>query len=344
MKKILLHYIDNALEVNVRDHCTQPFIFLKEALNKIGYSLELTAQQSLSDVEWVFFINFENVFPYHGIRAKWRLLKDLISDNKKRELYKELKKRGELNKAIMFLWEGPTVSALSYNETFLRRFKQVFSWHDGLVSKYNFYKFYLPVPSDIGVTGLMDFNNRNLLTAISWNKNSGAKNEMYQFRKIEMMALADLLGKMFKFYGQDWDKLEGDERRLLDNYGGPVADKVEVLPKYRFCLCYENVFGLPGYITEKIFDIMRCGVVPIYKGASNIKDYIPKNCFIDRDNFKSSTDLTDYLKSINESQFNDYLNNINQYLKSDDFKYFLPESFATNIIDRLHSISKESCD
>lgn len=337
MKKILLHYIENAFNDQVRDNCTQPFIYLQAELKKIGYSLELTDQQPLSEVDWVFFVNFENVFPYSGLRAKLRLLKDRLKGRVKRDLYQELQKTKQASKAILFLWEGPTVSAASYQESFLKKFKHIFSWHDDLVAERGFYKFHLPVPSGIGSIGNLAFDRRSLLTAISWNKSSKADRAMYQFRKDEMKLMAQHLGKDFKFYGRDWERLEGDERQLLLNYGGPVLNKIEVLPNFKFSLCYENVFGLPGYITEKIFDIMRCGVVPIYKGASNIKDYIPSNCFINRDDFASTQALADYLGSVSESDFADYLTNISHYLASEQFKYFLPEYFVANIIARLNN-------
>lgn len=339
MKKILLHYIENAFNDQVRDNCTQPFIYLQAELKKIGYSLELSNQQVLSEVTWVFFINFENVFPYRGIRASLRLLRDLLRGRVKRDLYHELQQARQTSKAVLFLWEGPTVSAASYQQSFLKKFKHIFSWHDDLVAERGFYKFHLPVPSSIGSVINPGFNQRSLLTAISWNKSSKAEYAMYQFRKDEMTMMARYLGNDFQFYGRDWDKLVGDERQLLLNYGGPVANKIEVLPNFRFSLCYENVFGLPGYVTEKIFDIMRCGVVPIYKGAANIHDYIPSNCFINRDDFESSEALADYLRSVTESEFADYLKNISHYLQSDQFKCFLPEYFAANIIDRLNNFN-----
>ena len=34
-----------------------------------------------------------------------------------------------------------------------------------------------------------------------------------------------------------------------------------------------------GYITEKIFDSFFAGVVPIYWGAENITDYVPKSLY-----------------------------------------------------------------
>ena len=41
----------------------------------------------------------------------------------------------------------------------------------------------------------------------------------------------------------------------------------------------------PGYMTEKIWDSFKAKTVPVYWGASNIEEYVPKNCFIDYRDF-----------------------------------------------------------
>lgn len=78
--------------------------------------------------------------------------------------------------------------------------------------------------------------------------------------------------KGFVFYGRNWDKEE------YPSYGDIVDDKVKVNSQYKFTICYENCEGLPGYVTEKIFDCFATASVPVYWGAPNITDYIPKNC------------------------------------------------------------------
>lgn len=50
---------------------------------------------------------------------------------------------------------------------------------------------------------------------------------------------------------------------LLEVYGD---DKFKFLANYRFDLCPENSLG-EGYITEKVFDSIRSGCIPIYWGA-----------------------------------------------------------------------------
>ena len=53
-----------------------------------------------------------------------------------------------------------------------------------------------------------------------------------------------------------------------------------MLRKYRFSFCLENSIT-NGYISEKIFDCLYAGVIPLYLGAPNINNYVNKYCFID---------------------------------------------------------------
>ncbi len=173
------------------------------------------------------------------------------------------------------------------------------------------------------------------------NKFSIHQNELYSLRReaIEYFELAH--PDNFDLYGLKWnqfnlyDKLFPWKMRIFNSYRGPIKNKWEVMPKYRFSICYENVRDVSGYVTEKIFDSMRCGCVPIYLGADNIHDYVDPEAFIDRRNFKSDSELDDFISNITESEYNRYLNAISNYLDSPRFARFLPSAFADTIINTL---------
>lgn len=74
-------------------------------------------------------------------------------------------------------------------------------------------------------------------------------------------------------------------------------DKIAVLKNDQFCVCYENTKDVRGYVSEKIFDCFKAGVVPVYLGASNICEYVPKSSFVDRRDFASDQEVYDFLKS-----------------------------------------------
>jgi hypothetical protein len=97
-------------------------------------------------------------------------------------------------------------------------------------------------------------------------------------------------------YGMGWDRWWSRSafwwpywlniRAINSIYKGKCASKFEVLQHYDFCLCFENM-SMNGYITEKIFDCLYAGTIPLYMGAPDILDYVPKEVFIDCRNYSS---------------------------------------------------------
>ena len=48
------------------------------------------------------------------------------------------------------------------------------------------------------------------------------------------------------------------------------ARKVKVLSNYKFYLAFEN-FAVDDYVSEKVFEGLFAGTVPVYRGASSSK-------------------------------------------------------------------------
>ena len=93
--------------------------------------------------------------------------------------------------------------------------------------------------------------------------------------------------------------------QFLHNLDLPVADtgaatKRTTIANYRFCLAQENSIA-PDYVTEKLFDPLRCGTVPIYRGATNVRDYAPDHSYIDGDAYGGPKGLADYLQHLIET-------------------------------------------
>jgi hypothetical protein len=71
--------------------------------------------------------------------------------------------------------------------------------------------------------------------------------------------------------------------------------KSRLVSRYKFCLALENS-RTKDYVTEKFFDPLMAGTVPVYRGAPNIEDFAPgEKCFINADDFSSPRELADYL-------------------------------------------------
>jgi Glycosyltransferase family 10 (fucosyltransferase) C-term/Fucosyltransferase, N-terminal len=72
------------------------------------------------------------------------------------------------------------------------------------------------------------------------------------------------------------------------------ATKLATIARYRFCLAFENSIAV-DYVTEKIFDPLLAGSIPIYRGAANVADFVPENSYIDAGAFGSPKALAAYI-------------------------------------------------
>lgn len=92
--------------------------------------------------------------------------------------------------------------------------------------------------------------------------------------------------------------------RVLRNRNLTVPDAgretlLMVMARYKFGLALENSV-VEDYVSEKFFDALIAGAVPVYRGAPNISDFAPGDrCFIDASDFTNATGLAAYLYWLN---------------------------------------------
>lgn len=126
---------------------------------------------------------------------------------------------------------------------------------------------------------------------------------------------------------------------VFPSYQGPAKSKFEVLAKSRFCICYENAKDIPGYITEKLFDSLFAGCVPVYWGEPQIESLVPASCFIDFRQFVNSSnpyqELYQYLSKMSEQDYIAYQEAGKQFLASSAFRPYSSEAFAEAILGPL---------
>jgi hypothetical protein len=231
-------------------------------------------------------------------------------------------------KLLLFAWEPPVYAkGQIYSPEYLAKFKRVYTWDDDLVDNKKFFKFYYPVLQPM-LKNLPTFEEKKLLTQISANKKSKHAKELYKERESVIQFFEDKPA-VFDFYGFLW------EEKGYKNYKGTIQNKLDTLKNYRFSVCYENMRDVKGYITEKIFDCFAAGVVPIYWGASNVTDYIPKNCFIDRRDFKDIAEVYHHIRTMDKATYETYLKNIQAYLQSDQAQLFSIEMFNVIFLEAV---------
>ncbi len=161
--------------------------------------------------------------------------------------------------------------------------------------------------------------------------------DLYETR---LKAIEEYAGKAgFQLYGRGWDAAIRHWPRFkrLSFANAPkimYEDKIIGLSKYKFVLCYENCI-FPGYITEKIFDGLFGGGVPVYYGAPDIADYVPQDCFIDAKQFSSFAELWEHLTSMTKVRWEEYRSSIRDFLASELFEPFKDTTIAEKYLKWL---------
>jgi hypothetical protein len=346
MNKILIHAPSlpgtGVFNVEARDSYFQPFIYLRKKLRSLGYTLEMSDGHSLRDCSWIWFFDADSVGIKKGLAQCKSVVKTALKMPQSRDLYRECLAAGMDKQIVLFLLEPPSVSPANWEPELHKLFSLIFTWHDNYVDGRKFIKIHVPQPHQFPCVSNITFLDKKLLVNISMNKFSRHPRELYPARRAAIRYFEQNQPENFDLYGVGWnrpvnilEKLLPITRQIYTSYRGTVKNKWDVLTQYRFSLCYENMRDEPGYVTEKIFDSMRAGCVPVYWGAPNITDYVDIDAFIDRRNFKTNEELAKYLSGINEQEYQQYQNAIQRYLASERFEKFLPSNFADTIINAL---------
>lgn len=309
-----------------------PWIKLRNSLNEFGYEIQTTyrARDRLAEADWVLFMNMPlELKPRSNGLKPW--LKRLISrsDSPAEGIYQRCKEVDCEDRLALFLWEPEVVMSENFDPRLHRHFARVFTWQEDLIASGGRYRS-IAYPQAAVVTKPIEtpFLQRKLLTNFSGNKHSTHPLELYSARVEVIRYMEATQPDAFDHYGPGW----GAEFPL---WKGMVPSKHDIYPAYRFGLCYENMQSVAGYVTEKIFDCIRAGTVPIYWGAPNIEQYVDKEVFIDRTAFSSTAHMVEHLNSMNESTWLDMRAAGQRYLESERFAKFLPDAFVAQIISGL---------
>jgi len=236
---------DWLFDTEVRDAYYDPWIYLRERLQDLGYQLENFHNQSLSNCDWVLFFDSVSVRPYHGWRGKARRLKaSLTGKQPLRDLYGECLRSGMAQCMALFLWEGPSVSSSNWNRQLHNQFPVIFTWNDAFVDEQKYHKIYWPQTRQFPSVPKVHFAQKKLLVNISMNKHSRHSQELYSSRRSTIRHFERALPDDFDLYGVGWNRPVGLVERALPflcrkypSYRGTVRHKWDVLPYYRFSVC-----------------------------------------------------------------------------------------------------------
>lgn len=231
-------------------------------------------------------------------------------------------------KLFLVMWEPPAVQKELYDPKTHALFDKILTWDDDLVDNKKFFKLHYPAIHP-RISNVIPFEEKKFCVMIARRLTSDHPKELYSERRKALKFFEEKPEGEFDLFGYNWKK------KKYKNYQGPLADKIGKLKEYKFSICYENTGDVKGYISEKIFDCFTAGVVPIYLGASNVTDYIPATCFIDKRNFANYEDLYQFLKGMTQEKYQDYLNEAEKFLSSEKAKVFTDEYFVDHFLSLL---------
>ena len=127
------------------------------------------------------------------------------------------------------------------------------------------------------------------------------------------------------------NELYGNLFQSYPTYKGEIIDKHLVLKEYRFSLIIEND---NNYISEKLFDSILSGTIPIYIGPKCSEINLPANLYIWSDG--SLEDLNSITEYISIEKVTKMLTDMKNFLNSEDFKkYWVSKSVYELISERI---------
>lgn len=88
--------------------------------------------------------------------------------------------------------------------------------------------------------------------------------------------------------------------RFRNNIGYAVDDKLAFVKQYKFIIAFENS-SFPGYTTEKLYDALLAGCIPIYWGDPKVSEYFNPKRFLNVSDFKNDSALVGRIAEIDNN-------------------------------------------
>jgi alpha(1,3/1,4) fucosyltransferase len=268
------------------------------------------------------------------------------------ELHHNAQRKVSKIPSYAYLYEDPLVRPLNGDPQHLQHYQRVFTSNENLVD--NQHTLRLAYPNSLLLEANCGFDERDLFCVMIASNKALLHEDgrgLHATRVATIRFFENFAPEIFGLYGRGWDSpavLPGTmgriKKRLYEwqskwmparvdktpfpSFKGSVNHKADVLKRAKFSICYENSRGAPGYVTEKIFDCLRFGTVPVYIGNMGRVNVIPEAAYINRDHFSSDGDMLTFLKSVTLTQYAGFQKTAVDYLNSDAAKAFSNENFC----------------
>lgn len=235
--------------------------------------------------------------------------------------YQQLEGRGDVRLRGFFLFEPPLVVPKMYSALpeISKQFETVLV-HNTIGDGYSLKgvkldklrKLDWPQPYDTEVSEAWKNTARqNKLVVIAGNHNPRFRRPEFYSQRIKAVARLSRRDAV-DLYGRGWDRKWSRQSAwlpywrhrsaLMSVYRGSCESKFDVLANYRFSLCFENM-PMTGYVTEKIFDCLYAGTVPIYWGAPDIESLVPPEAFVDMRKYQGFDEVCDFVQNMPDQEW-----------------------------------------
>lgn len=315
----------------IGDELGYPTFYLAKKLSELGHRVSTIDTDDLKKFDAIVFLDYPTrLNPYF------------------RKLVQE-----KFQKIYLFLLESPAIRPDNWNKSNHQPFRKIFTWNPTWVDNKKYFRFHLSnkLPES---QPYISSGARKFCCTIASHKYGKHPNEIYSERVQAIRWFEKNHPAEFDLYGIGWDRFFLKSVPLANpvlslayrkfpwlprwkkfpSHRGPVKSKRAILQQYKFSICYENSI-FPGYLTEKIFDALFAGCVPVYLGDPEVEKSIPSNAFVDKRNFATYAALFDFLKNMTASEYENYRAAIHKFVFGAAIYPFGAEAFADLVAQQI---------
>ena len=308
------HFRNQIFEKDFENDGLAPFANLKEKLSIIGKSINtIDLVSNYNEIDLLIVMRHENNI---------NKIFDVISKNKS-------------VKILYISTEEISVAPTQKKELLdFGLFDRILTWRDNDLDSKLFYKFFYMTPHRSYIKNVKD--KRQLACLINSYKINyfNSKDNIYSERLKVIDFFEDK--KQFSLYGHNWRNYS----KNLINYKGSVGKKIDTYINYDFSFIFENSNNELGGISEKIWDSLAAGCIPIYYGAPNISKYIPNICYVDYRNFENLQLLYNYLLEMTSEEKNNRRQAIEEFFQTENYELFTSNGFYKTILFHINEMTK----
>ena len=183
----------------------------------------------------------------------------------------------------------------------------------------------------------------NVTVFVSNCKNAGAS-ERYQYLE-DLMKYITVHSYGRCFHNIDEPEIPDDP--IFNIIGQRRSRKTKIISNYKFYLSFEN-YAIEDYVSEKVYEGLFAGAVPVYRGTNTIYNFMPSN-----DSFINANDMTPKelaslltLLSSNEEEYNKFMrfknDSISKRFEDITSKSYTHPNAACRICDYAYEMRNKS--